>query len=161
MKGICVDSTNSAVLEVSREYFLFPNGPNAYYVSKFDRETAHFGCFQAKRFEVLEMEEGPSEPNNKVPDDIVETEQLSLFEELWQEDEEEIRVLIPNDVISPTKSSSGPNSKGFKKIVNRWANYVRSIQKHHRCSWFEAMDLLEVHRDSGTPIAVEYDPGEE
>ncbi|MGF2617751.1 hypothetical protein FZC84_11985 [Rossellomorea vietnamensis] len=72
MRGICVDPEGTLVLDSKKVYYLFPNGDKAFYVSKFNSEKSHFGCFQAERFEVIEenitevslenSEEWPAEP---------------------------------------------------------------------------------------------------
>ncbi|MGP4063042.1 hypothetical protein [Halobacillus sp. H74] len=66
MKAKCINASGSMVLEEGREYFVFPAGAS-YYVSRFDNESSHMGCFQSKRFQVLEEV------------DSSHTEQLSLF----------------------------------------------------------------------------------
>lgn len=50
IKGKCVDNTNLLKVIVGEEYFLFPNGENYYYVSKFPNIKAHIGCYQKERF---------------------------------------------------------------------------------------------------------------
>jgi len=52
----CVDATNSMALVVGQIYFAFPinESKKAVYISNFNRESAHFGCFQMNRFKVLE-----------------------------------------------------------------------------------------------------------
>lgn len=62
MEGICVDKNQSTVLENGKRYFLFPNGPDHYYVSNFNNNKSHFGCFQALYFQLIEKEIWPPEP---------------------------------------------------------------------------------------------------
>jgi hypothetical protein len=62
LQGICIDTGQSAVLERGTRYFLFPNGPRNFYVSKFPNQNAHKGCFQANYFQIIEKEEWPLEP---------------------------------------------------------------------------------------------------
>ena len=62
LQGICVDASLTMVLEKGRKYFLFPGGPNHYYVSKFPRETAHCGCFHKSLFQIVQEDEWPPEP---------------------------------------------------------------------------------------------------
>lgn len=52
----CVDATNSIALVVGKIYYAFPinKSKKAAYISNFNRETAHFGCFQMSRFKVIE-----------------------------------------------------------------------------------------------------------
>ncbi|MBO0962515.1 hypothetical protein J1P26_22735 [Neobacillus sp. MM2021_6] len=62
LQGICIDTGYTAVLQKGTSYYLFPNGDNHYYVSKFPNEGAHMGCFQERYFQVLEEEQWPDEP---------------------------------------------------------------------------------------------------
>ncbi|MBO1515028.1 hypothetical protein [Metabacillus bambusae] len=57
LQGICVDTENTVVLQKGESYYLFPNGPDHYYVSRFPNEGAHTGCFQVKHFELIDEEE--------------------------------------------------------------------------------------------------------
>ncbi|PAD67311.1 hypothetical protein CHH83_19690 [Bacillus sp. 7586-K] len=57
LQGICIDTENTVVLTEGEQYYLFPNGTEHYYVSKFPNEGAHTGCFQAKYFKVIEKED--------------------------------------------------------------------------------------------------------
>lgn len=52
----CVDATNSIALVVRKIYYAFPinESKKAAYISKFNNETANFGCFQMSRFKVIE-----------------------------------------------------------------------------------------------------------
>lgn len=67
MKGVCIDVDHSALLGINEEYFLFPAKPNHYYVSKFNRKEAHFGCYPAERFQVVEKENWTPEPQVNTP----------------------------------------------------------------------------------------------
>jgi hypothetical protein len=62
IQGICVDTSQTTVLEKGRKYFLFPNGPQHYYVSIFPNPHAHKGCFEASLFQIVKEEEWPQEP---------------------------------------------------------------------------------------------------
>lgn len=62
LQGICINTSYTAVLEKGRKYFLFPNGPSSFYVSKFPNEKAHTGCFRAVFFEITEENKLPAEP---------------------------------------------------------------------------------------------------
>lgn len=53
MKGRCISAGDTTTLKPEQEYFLFPAGSNHYYVSRFDNPNAHFGCYQAKYFELV------------------------------------------------------------------------------------------------------------
>jgi hypothetical protein len=63
LQGICVDTGATTVLEKGKKYFLFSNGPNHYYVSKFPRESSHCGCFHKALFELVQEDEWPPEPS--------------------------------------------------------------------------------------------------
>jgi hypothetical protein len=65
IQGICVDTSQTTVLEKGRKYFLFPNGEQHYYVSIFPNPHAHKGCFEASLFQVVNEEEWPQEPAMK------------------------------------------------------------------------------------------------
>ena len=65
IQGICVDTANTTVLVEGQTYFLFPNGPNHFYVSVFPNRKAHKGCYQSGCFQIVEKiikEEWPAEP---------------------------------------------------------------------------------------------------
>ncbi|MFF2449342.1 hypothetical protein ACFVSW_20070 [Neobacillus sp. NPDC058068] len=61
-EGVCIDPGHSAVLQKGTSYYLFPNGTQHFYVSKFPNWNAHKGCFQAKYFQIIEKELWPEEP---------------------------------------------------------------------------------------------------
>ncbi|WP_153465074.1 hypothetical protein [Sediminibacillus terrae] len=180
MKGICVDPSQSALLEENKEYFIFPNGATAFYVSKFNRKGAHFGCFQADRFEVIAedstVEKAANEPPDKVDSITFEKTgeqppienmelQLSIFDIEPEETGEKnsgyilVQALIPEDLISPVHCTSSPKSKAFKKVQQQWGDYGRSIQNQYKCSWAEATKILEKHRDNQQPISLSIHPG--
>jgi DNA polymerase len=60
MQGICTKPPDSMVLQKGETYYLFPNGPDHVYVSKFPNQDAHMGCFELKHFEVI-LEKGDTE----------------------------------------------------------------------------------------------------
>lgn len=64
MQGRCIDPGAALSLEINRIYYLFDNGTGFYYVSKFNNQKAHFGCYQAAHFQVIheQQEEWPREP---------------------------------------------------------------------------------------------------
>lgn len=64
IQGICVDIANTTVLIEGQTYFLFPNGPNYFYVSVFPDSKAHKGCYQSRCFQIIKKikEEWPAEP---------------------------------------------------------------------------------------------------
>ncbi|MGH0939937.1 hypothetical protein ACQVTS_01045 [Bacillus mycoides] len=67
MKGICIDVDHSALLGINEEYFLFPEKPDHYFVSKFNRKESHFGCYPAERFQVVEKAVWTPEPQVNKP----------------------------------------------------------------------------------------------
>lgn len=67
LKGRCINAADTTTLQNEQEYFLFPAGQNHYYVSMFNNTNAHFGCYQAERFQVVEEEEWPQEPPVEFP----------------------------------------------------------------------------------------------
>lgn len=77
MRGICINNGGSVVLQEGASYSLFSNGPDRFYVSNFDNENAHFGCFKAELFKPIaesdqtvitkDEEPWPTEPPVKVP----------------------------------------------------------------------------------------------
>lgn len=46
----CDTQTLAPALVKGAQYYAFKNGDNYFYVSSFDRQSAHTGCFQAKHF---------------------------------------------------------------------------------------------------------------
>jgi hypothetical protein len=75
--------------------------------------------------------------------------QLSLFDA-----GELAEVIVPKDVISPLECSKGVKTVAFRKVQDRWHEYVKSIQDTKKCSFFEARDLLIKHRDEQVPIKI-------
>ncbi|KXO02465.1 hypothetical protein R1C46_18320 [Bacillus tropicus] len=67
-KGVCIAVDQSDLLKEKVEYFLFPAKPNHYYVSRFNRKGAHFGCYQAERFQITEKEVWTPEPEPNLPE---------------------------------------------------------------------------------------------
>lgn len=62
MRGICIDTGSSTVLQEGKEYYLFEHGPN-YYVSKFNKPNSHMGSFRKSLFKLVEKNEPqPQEP---------------------------------------------------------------------------------------------------
>jgi hypothetical protein len=66
LRGICTDLGQTAVLELGKSYYLFPNGTKHFYVSNFPSQGAHKGCFQAKYFQIIEKDTWPPEPEVKI-----------------------------------------------------------------------------------------------
>ncbi|MGG6437396.1 hypothetical protein ABET52_06070 [Saccharococcus caldoxylosilyticus] len=62
LQGVCVDASLTMVLEEGRKYFLFPGGPDHYYVSRFPKANAHTGCFHKSLFQIVQEDEWPPEP---------------------------------------------------------------------------------------------------
>jgi hypothetical protein len=57
-----MDTGASTVLEKGKKYFLFPNGPEHYYVSKLPKESSNHGCFHKSLFKLVREDEWPPEP---------------------------------------------------------------------------------------------------
>ncbi|ECD6517337.1 hypothetical protein E2329_23020 [Salmonella enterica subsp. enterica] len=64
LKGVCIDDGNSTVLKPGETYFLFPNGNEHAYVSKFPNKAAHKGCFQMMLFKEVAATDETEEPKN-------------------------------------------------------------------------------------------------
>mgnify|MGYP005829165833 CR=1 FL=1 len=56
LQGICIRADSADVLLQGESYYLFPNGPNHFYVSNFPNHGAHKGCYHAERFHVKHNE---------------------------------------------------------------------------------------------------------
>lgn len=67
-RGVCIDVDHSDLLKEKVEYFLFPAKPSHYYVSRFNRKGAHFGCYPAERFQITEKEVWTPEPQPNLPE---------------------------------------------------------------------------------------------
>ncbi|MFL0364640.1 hypothetical protein ACH0BF_16675 [Pseudobacillus sp. 179-B 2D1 NHS] len=59
LKGKCIDPELAS--EFPEVVYLFPNGPLNFYVSRFPNKYAHMGCFQADKFQPVEV--WPPEPD--------------------------------------------------------------------------------------------------
>ncbi|MDQ0176018.1 hypothetical protein [Bacillus chungangensis] len=69
LQGIYLEIDNNPTgLIPGEKYYLFPNGSNYYYASRFPSEGSHMGIFQARRFRVIEEEEWPPEPALVIPE---------------------------------------------------------------------------------------------
>ena len=56
----CIDVGSTLTLQLNQEYYCFPNGPNHFYVSRFPKQGAQFGCFTREHFrETQKVEEPP------------------------------------------------------------------------------------------------------
>lgn len=53
MKAICIEVDSSVVLKMEQEYYVFPAGPEHYYVSRFDNVNANFGCYLVNKFKLV------------------------------------------------------------------------------------------------------------
>lgn len=62
LKGKYIGSNKLCSLNKEYTYFLFPNGPNHFYVSRFNNPNAHFGCFNGDWFQIFKDEGYPTEP---------------------------------------------------------------------------------------------------
>lgn len=54
MRGICIETGATTVLQEGANYFLFDHGPNNFYVSRFDNVNAHCGSYERKFFKLIE-----------------------------------------------------------------------------------------------------------
>jgi hypothetical protein len=82
LQGICIDPGQSAVLQQGTSYYLFPNGEQHYYISKFPNASAHKGCFQAKYFQIIQKQSWPEEPE-MVPIEL-DPEKLYKAKLIWR-----------------------------------------------------------------------------
>lgn len=82
LQGVCIDAGATTVLEKGKTYFLFSNGKDHYYVSRFPKAGAHFGCFRKSLFQIVQEDEWPPEPSadnvpvaekNKTNEAVLET----------------------------------------------------------------------------------------
>ena len=53
MKVQCIDVGGTTTLTEGNVYFLYPNGSEHAYISKFDNPSAHFGCYRQSLFKEL------------------------------------------------------------------------------------------------------------
>lgn len=76
-KAVCVDDSNSDVLVKGEHYWIRFSGPLYAYVTCLHilSDRAHFGMFQASRFEIIESEESCFIEENEP----TQYEQMSLF----------------------------------------------------------------------------------
>jgi hypothetical protein len=58
LQGVCVDPQ----LFPEEVFYLFPNGSEHFYASRFPNKNAHIGCFQVNKFQVIQEEQWPPEP---------------------------------------------------------------------------------------------------
>lgn len=77
--------------------------------------------------------------------------QLSFFD-----NEEGEGVLIPDDVISPLESKERLNSEGFNQERDTFVRYVKAIQSYHKCSFFEAREMLLEARNEQKRIMLDF-----
>lgn len=66
MRGRYIGRDPLVSLKVEEDYYLFPNGPDYYYVSRFPNERAHTGCYERHLFKTfIETEGVEKEPEQK------------------------------------------------------------------------------------------------
>lgn len=82
LQGVCIDNSQTTVLEKGKSYFLFPNGAHHYYVSIFPNQSAHKGCFQSRYFQIIKKEEWPQEPEIKLLN--LDPEKLYKAKLIWR-----------------------------------------------------------------------------
>ncbi|MEC1744145.1 hypothetical protein [Schinkia azotoformans] len=81
LQGTCIDTGQTTVLEKGKSYFLFPNGPIHFYVSKFPNRDSHRGCFSGKYFQIItDTGENKSKRFQNIEMGENPFEQLSLFD---------------------------------------------------------------------------------
>ncbi|MFA1820571.1 hypothetical protein ACDX78_10370 [Virgibacillus oceani] len=158
MEAICIDATNSDVLKEGDQYFVFPHGISSFYISKFDNVKSHTGAFQRGRFELIKKQEIIDETE---AEQIVQEEkfddytQMEIFEFLNEGyGDTGIEIVIPENVLSPLENTAGLKTKKFREDQQRWRKYVKAVEEYHRCSFFEARELVFKHRKSQEPIRV-------
>lgn len=85
LKGVYlkIDDAETGLI-VGEKYYLFPNGPNYYYASKFPTEGSYMGIFQARRFRVIEEEEWPPEPDPIVPE--LDKDKIYKAKLIWRQE---------------------------------------------------------------------------
>lgn len=54
---------------------------------------------------------------------------------------------IPKTVLSPIENNKKLNSQDFAANQKLFSEYVKLIQRQHKCSWFEARHLFFKFRD--------------
>lgn len=85
IRARCKDPGDTTQLFKGDLYYLFENGPGKYYASRFENKHSHFGCFDAKHFEVqqpAEPEEWPPEPERIIPQ--LEPGKVYLAKLIWR-----------------------------------------------------------------------------
>jgi hypothetical protein len=86
LRGVCVNAERADLMETGEIFYLFPNGPDHVYVSRFDNPGAHFGCFERARFKELEAEAQeeawPPEPPAILPE--LDQERLYRARLIWR-----------------------------------------------------------------------------
>lgn len=66
-------------------------------------------------------------------------------------------VIIPKTVVSPLESNKTLNSKEFEREREIFRKYVLAIQSYHKCSFFEAREMLIKARDNQEPIMLDFE----
>jgi hypothetical protein len=83
LQGVCVDTGETTVLEKGKKYFLFPGGPDHYYVSRFPKANAHTGCFHKSLFQIVQEDEWPPEPStDNVP--VLDSSKIYAAKLIWR-----------------------------------------------------------------------------
>jgi hypothetical protein len=83
LQGVCVDASLTMVLEKGKKYFLFPSGPDHYYVSKLPKANAHTGCFHKSLFKLVQEDEWPPEPSaDNVP--VLDSSKIYAAKLVWR-----------------------------------------------------------------------------
>jgi hypothetical protein len=83
LQGVCVDAAATTVLEKGKTYFIFPNGPDYYYVSNFPQVNSHQGCFHKSLFKLVQEDEWPPEPAvDNVP--VLDSSKIYAAKLIWR-----------------------------------------------------------------------------
>ncbi len=78
-----MDTSLTMVLEKGKKYFLFLNGPDHYYVSKFPEANSHQGCFPKSLFQIIQEDEWPPEPSaGNVP--VLDSSKIYEAKLIWR-----------------------------------------------------------------------------
>ncbi|MFS0749540.1 hypothetical protein [Oceanobacillus sp. 1P07AA] len=149
MEAVCIDATNSNVLQEGVHYFVFPHGETSFYVSKLNKKSSHTGSYSKDRFKVVEVQQEIPEPEK-----VEEYVQMDLFEIILDDVEkpQTEMVIISKELLSPLECNKSMKSKAFKDVQQEWSKQVKAIQDFYKCSWFEAREMLIQHRDDEKPI---------
>lgn len=145
MKARCIDTGSSVALTKGKDYYVYDNGTSHYYVSRFNDERSHFGCFRKSLFEVVEREE--EEPIRTLSIDIetyssvdikksgvykyAESEDFQVLMFAWAFDNEPVQIidLMDEPWLPPELEEALTDSSVTKTAFN--ANFERVCLSKH------------------------------